>query len=128
MHFWLRSLANIKEENKQASVYVGRFHSHLLVYVYIYILYFPRFSARSTSKLANKNIRRTLFQRSIDPLQFTITWYKNRHAGEQTAHWDIQNKRILSKVALFWLSQWAVCSPAWRFLYHVIVNCKEPIE
>ena len=28
----------------------------------------------------------------IGPLQFTITWYKNRHAGEQTAHWDIQNK------------------------------------
>ena len=28
----------------------------------------------------------------IGSLQFTITWYKNRHAGEQTAHWDIQNK------------------------------------
>ena len=55
----------------------------------------------------------------IGPLQLTITWYKNRHVGEQTAHWDLQNKRILSKVALFWLSQWAVCSPAWRFLYHV---------
>ena len=25
----------------------------------------------------------------IDPLQFTITWYKNRHTGEQTAHWGI---------------------------------------
>ena len=25
------------------------------------------------------------------------------------------------------MSQWAVCSPAWRFLYHVIVNCKGPI-
>ena len=32
----------------------------------------------------------------IGPLQFTITRYKNRHAGEQTAHWDIQNKRIFS--------------------------------
>ena len=31
---------------------------------------------------------------SMGPLQFTITWYKNRHAGEQTAHWDLQNKRI----------------------------------
>ena len=29
---------------------------------------------------------------SIGSLQLTITWYKNRHAGEQTAHWDIQNK------------------------------------
>ena len=28
----------------------------------------------------------------IGPLQFTITWYKNRLAGTQTAHWDIQNK------------------------------------
>ena len=28
----------------------------------------------------------------IGPLQFTITWYENRHAGEQTAHWEIQNK------------------------------------
>ena len=28
----------------------------------------------------------------IDPLQFTIKWYENRHAEEQTAHWDIQNK------------------------------------
>ena len=26
------------------------------------------------------------------------------------------------------MSQWAVCSPAWRFLYHVIVNCKGPIR
>ena len=33
---------------------------------------------------------------AMGPLQFMITWYKNRHAGEQTAHWDIQNKRILS--------------------------------
>ena len=36
----------------------------------------------------------------IGPLQFTIIWYKNRHAGTQTAHWDIQNKRILSWVSL----------------------------
>ena len=26
------------------------------------------------------------------------------------------------------MSQWAVCSPAWRFLYHVIVNCRGPIQ
>ena len=29
---------------------------------------------------------------TIGPLQFTITWYENRHDGEQTTHWDIQNK------------------------------------
>ena len=31
-------------------------------------------------------------------LHFTITWYKNRHAGEQSAHWDLYNKRILNVV------------------------------
>ena len=29
---------------------------------------------------------------SIGPLQDTITWYKIRHTGMQTVHWDIQNK------------------------------------
>ena len=29
----------------------------------------------------------------IGPLQFTITRYENRHAGEQTAHWDIQTDK-----------------------------------
>ena len=32
------------------------------------------------------------FEVLIGPLQFTITLYRNRHAGEQTAHWDIENK------------------------------------
>ena len=31
----------------------------------------------------------TPLQYLMGPLQFTITWYKNRHAGEQTAHWDL---------------------------------------
>ena len=26
------------------------------------------------------------------PLQLTVTWYKIRHAGDQTTHLDIQNK------------------------------------
>ena len=34
--------------------------------------------------------------RSIGPLQDTITWYKIRHTGTQTAHWDIPNKEDLS--------------------------------
>ena len=29
-------------------------------------------------------------------MQDTITWYKIRHTGTQTAHWDIQNKEDLS--------------------------------
>ena len=32
----------------------------------------------------------------IGPLQDTITWYKIRHTGTQTAHWDIQNKEDIS--------------------------------
>ena len=39
-----------------------------------------------------QRIESEIFSGSIGPLQFTITWYKNRHAGEQIAHWDIQNK------------------------------------
>ena len=63
----------------------------------------------------------------MGPLQFTITWYKNCHAGEKTAQWDNQNKATSLNILLFWMSHWVVCSPAWRFLYHVIVNCKGPI-
>ena len=42
---------------------------------------------------------------------------------------DIQNKENSNltgwnEVALFWMSQCATCSPAWRFLYHVTVSCK----
>ena len=33
---------------------------------------------------------------TIGPLQDTITWYKIRHTGTQTSHWDIQNKEGLS--------------------------------
>ena len=27
-----------------------------------------------------------------------------------------------------WMSQCAICSPLWRFLYHVISSCKRPIR
>ena len=33
----------------------------------------------------------------------------------------------LDEVALFWMSQWTACSPAWRILYHVTASCKGPI-
>ena len=61
----------------------------------------------------------------MGPLQLAVTWYKIHHAGEQATHWDIQNK---DEVALFWISQWTACSPAWRILYHVTASCKGPIE
>ena len=31
-------------------------------------------------------------------------------------------------VALFWMSQWTACSPAWRILYHVTASCKGSIQ
>ena len=31
----------------------------------------------------------------MGPLQLAVTWYKIRHAGEQAAHWNIQNKASL---------------------------------
>ena len=34
----------------------------------------------------------------------------------------------LDEVALFWMSQWTTCSPAWRILYHVTASCKGPIK
>ena len=33
----------------------------------------------------------------MGPLQLAVTWYKIRHAGEQAAHWDIQNKATSSR-------------------------------
>ena len=33
----------------------------------------------------------------------------------------------LDEVALFWMSQWTACSPAWRILYHVTASRKGPI-
>ena len=34
----------------------------------------------------------------------------------------------LDEVALFWMSQWTACSPAWRILYHVTASYKGPIH
>ena len=55
------------------------------------------------------------------PLQFTITWYKSRHAGEQTAHWEIQKKATLLNILLFWMFQWMACSP-------VFVPCDHKLQ
>ena len=67
----------------------------------------------------------------MGPLHDTITWYKIRHTGTQTAHWDIQNNEDLS---LSDLSRFVLDAPvrslrsSWRILYHVIVSCKGPID
>ena len=48
----------------------------------------------------------------------------------RASYWDIQTKKMqicLDEVALFWMSQWTACSPAWRILYHVTASCKGPI-
>ena len=97
----------------------GPFHISLNVEESTVLLFRPVFE-KLYKKLFGQN-------KVIGPLQFTITWYKNRHAGEQTAHWEIQMKATLLNILLFWMFQWAACSPAWRFLYHVIINYKGPI-
>ena len=65
------------------------------------LLHFRHFNSRILHlqippRLYHQTVR--LFPRFeiIGPLQDTITWYKIRHTGTQTAHWDIQNKDDLS--------------------------------
>ena len=47
---------------------------------------------------------------------------QNRHTGEQMTHWDMLNKENSDLVAFFNMSQCVICSPVWRFLYHVIAQ------
>ena len=42
------------------------------------------------------------------PLSFSMT------------HWDMLDKENSNLVALFNMSQCVICSPVWRFLYHVL--------
>ena len=58
---------------------------------------------------------------SMGPLQL-ITRYKNRHTGEQIAHWDILNKATKFKFSLFYMSQSAICSMA------VFVPCDRQLQ
>ena len=53
--------------------------------------------------------------RRIGPLHDPVTWYKITHTGEQVAQWDFKTKAGqggLVRVALFWTSHCATCSPA----------------
>ena len=52
------------------------------------------------------------FRKPIGPLQDTITWYKIRHTGTQTAHWDIQNKGDLSLSFVLFLPLYFGCPSA----------------
>ena len=56
----------------------GPFHISLNVEESTVLLFRPVF-VKLYKKLFGQN-------KVIGPLQFKITWYKNRHAGEQTAH------------------------------------------
>ena len=72
----------------------------------------------------------SVIRRAIGPLQLTVTWYKNRPVETQETHWDKTTKiTILNDVSsLFVLSQCVSCVPTWRFLHHVTVSCKGPIQ
>ena len=66
----------------------------------------------------------------IGPLHDPVTWYKITHAGEQVAQLDFQNRAGqggLVRVALFWKSHSATCSPACVILHHVTGSYKGPV-
>ena len=58
---------------------------------------------------------------------WAITWYKNRHTGEQMTHWDMLKKATKSEFSLFNMSQCVICSPVWRFCTTWFLSCKRPI-
>ena len=67
----------------------------------------------------------------IGPLHDPVTRYKIKYTGEQVAQWDFQTKAGqggLVRVALFWKSHCATCSPVYLILYHVTGSCKGPIH
>jgi len=69
---------------------------------------------------------------SIGPLHNAITWCSICHVGWQTAHWEIQNKKILCLSELIASvckkSQCKICHPGWQILYHVVVLYKGAIQ
>ena len=70
-------------------------------------------------------------ERQISPLQFTVTWYRIHHTGEQVAHWDIQNKATSSShTIIFFVLDVPVLSllSSMADFYHVTVSCKGPIQ
>ena len=54
-------------------------------------------------------------------MQITPCWRANCTLGHPK-----QNNFQLNFL-FFWMAHWAICSPARCYLYHVILNCKEPI-
>ena len=43
----------------------------------------------------------------------------------QMTHWDMLNKENSNLVAFINMSQCGICSPVWRFLYHVIAQLQK---
>ena len=58
-------------------------------------------------------------------LQLSNHMVQNRHTGKQMTHWDMLNKENSNLVAFFNMSQSVICSPVWRFLYHVIAQLQK---
>ena len=40
-------------------------------------------------------------------------------------HWDMLNKAAIFEFSLFNMSQCVICSPVWRFFYHVIAQLQK---
>ena len=86
------------------------------------LLFCPfRNTVKANNKLSSKHIH------LIGPLHNPVTWYKIIDDGEV----GLRKKRQvqgLVRVALFWKSHCATCSPACAILYHVTGSCKGPIQ
>ena len=66
---------------------------------------------------------------AIGPLHDPVTWYKiilvsKLHSGTSKTK---AGQGGLVRVALFWKSHCATCSPVYLLLYHVTGSCKGPI-
>ena len=47
---------------------------------------------------------------------------QNGHTGEQMTHLHMLKKATKFEFSLFNMSQCVICSPIWRFLYHVVAQ------
>ena len=68
--------------------------------------------------------------RLIDPLHVVVQVVPNCLEREQKTFWDKTNKALTSfklEFSFVCLSQYALCSPAWRFCTTWVTSCKGPI-
>jgi len=115
----------------------------VIVYIFVFVFLYACWKSASQLQQSGKDLIQLILQcwlsvkiamrfdaKTIGPLNNTITWYKISYVGRQIAHWGmglLTTKQLFSlklKISSFWISQCAVCHPAWQILNHMIVLCK----